>query len=388
MTETTKRGNRRASYRRKKNGRWAVRWRSPITGKQRCHTCPTAAAARLVRGEVEEALATGRDWSARQNTGGHVALLLARYVDNLEKSRHPSTIKRLESFADDFVAFLQQRERYSGDLPLELLTSEVADDYDRALFERGNAIRTRRGKIGLLRNAWTWGLSRPEFSGRLGMVVPVVDIPEPIDAIPQAPTWAQCDAAIRAMHRPGYREPFVYRVALACRFLGLRPTQAAHLRRHHFDLQARSLTITRDLPGTKTPQERRGRTIPYPATFHGILLGWLAASPDDYVIPGPPKRALQKQAARKAWERSEAPAKVWQGQPLKAFRKAFETELVAAGADYLAVERLVGHALTGAGRSYVASRAFWDRMVLAVSLIPIFPVPTPSVLRLSDTRAS
>ena len=391
------RGPRRASYGRKGNGRWSVRWRSPITGRQRQHSCPDAATARAVRREVEEALCRGEDWNPSRGSDGHVALLLASYIDDLERTRRATTITRLESFADDVVAFLQERDRRAGPVPLEVLTSEAVADYDRALLDRGNAVRTRRAKVGFLLSAWRWGRGREAFGARLG-AVPTIEMPEPIDGQPIAPTWAQCDDAIRMMGMratrhsddlvPAYREPFVCRVALACRLTGLRPLQAANLRRGtHVDSEARTLTITRDLPGTKTPSERRGRVVPIAPVARSTFLAWMARSDDDHVIPAPPSRAIDKARARLAWSRTEASPDVWQGQPLKAFRKAFETELVAAGADYLAVERLVGHALTGAGRSYVASRAFWDRMTKAVKLVPGFKQAGGEVLPLR-TRAT
>lgn len=379
------RGPRRASYSRKQNGRWCVRWRSPFTGSQRQHSCPDVATARRVCREVEDALCRGEDWSASRGKAGHVALLLAEYINDLERTRTPNTITRLESFAEDLVRWAKQRDRKRGPLPLELLTAELVTDYDRALLNRGNAVRTRRAKVGFILNAWRWGLGREAFGDRLGPV-PTIEMPDPVDAAPKAPTWALCDTAIDAMQRRRNQEPFVRRVAMACRFLGLRPVQAAHLRRDHIDTSARTLTITHDLPGTKTPQERRGRTVPYAPAFHSIALRWLAASDDHYLLPGSPARAFDQGAARRAWARAGVSPELWQGQPLKAFRKAFETELIAAGADYLAVERLVGHAIPGAGASYVDSRAFLEQTTAAVKLIPEFGKAGGTVVPLRRSR--
>lgn len=393
-----KRGNRRASYSRKPNGRWQVRWRSPLTGKQRCHSCPDAESARRIRRDVEDALCRGDDWRAGPASDVDIPKLIANYIDDLERTRSSNTIRRLESFGDDLASFLEIREGRRATLPPELLNAELVSGYDRWLMDKGNAIRTRRAKVGFLLNAWGWGRGREAFDGRLG-TVPTIEMPEPIDEQPVAPTWAQCDDAIRQMGLratrhgeelvPSYREPFVCRVATACRLTGLRPLQAASLLKgRHIDAEARTLTITRDLPGTKTPQERRGRVVPIAPVARPIFLAWMAEGADDFLIPAPPSRALAKARARLAWSRTPAARNLWEGQPLKAFRKTFQTELVAAGADYLAVERLVGHSIPGAGSSYVASRAFWDRMVAAVELIPARDGLTGTVLTLPRAAGS
>jgi integrase len=185
-----------------------------------------------------------------------------------------------------------------------LLTAELVSDYDRWLMDKGNAVRTRRAKVGFVLNAWRWGRGRDAFDGRLG-TVPTIEMPEPIDEQPVAPTWAQCDDAIRMMAMrltrhgdelvPAYREPFVARVAMACRLTGLRPLQAANLvQGRHIDREARTLTITRDLPGTKTPQEKRGRIVPLAPVARPIFLAWMAESATEHVIPAPPARALAK----------------------------------------------------------------------------------------------
>ena len=48
---------------------------------------------------------------------------------------------------------------------------------------------------------------------------------------------------------------------------------------------------------------------------------------------------------RRAWTRAGAPKERWKGQPTHAFRKVLETELMHAGADWEAIELLVGHKL-------------------------------------------
>jgi integrase len=216
---------------------------------------------------------------------------------------------------------------------------------------------------------WRWAHRRPEYQNALPIPPDKLDARPDPPPLPRAPTWAQADSAVLACE--GWLRTF----ATIARFTGARRGAILQLQWDHLDIEGASLMI----PSEITKAGRSGREIPISPHLVSYLQQldragpWLVAAPEKERIAarGDGRGAIDKYL-RRAWKRAGVPEDLWQGQPSHAFRKTIETELVAAGANYNAVELYVGHKVQGMGaRRYIElRRAYWKAMEEAVKLMP------------------
>ena len=141
------------------------------------------------------------------------------------------------------------------------------------------------------------------------------------------------------------------------RCTGLRNSQVMRLEWRDVDLEGRWLTIRGELG--KTRAERRGRVVPMPEH----LVDWLAGRGrrDGWLVaPHLRRRYAPPHEVERAWRHAGLPEHLFrgrhQGHQVHAFRRGYESALLASGAPYRAVEYLVGHAMPGAGMAYVDPR--------------------------------
>ena len=232
--------------------------------------------------------------------------------------------------------------------------------------------RTRKRYVGWLLGAWAWSLHEPQF--RAGVPSPVIALrhltlekPAP-RAVVVAPTWQEMDALIACSS--GWQQ----KLYILLRCTGLRVAQGMALRWTDFDLDRGVLKIRKNLAGSKSEAERRGRRIPYAPALEPYLRLWKAQTTEQWVIPtgrsGAEARTARSRDARRAWDRAIEKYGV-RADATKAhhiLRAGFQSGLKKLGADDEAVEQLVGHDLGVRGESYIDPTAL--PMIKATNLIP------------------
>ena len=239
--------------------------------------------------------------------------------------------------------------------------------------------RTRKRYVGWLLGAWAWSLHEPQF--REAVPSPVIALkhltlekPAPRATV-VAPTWQEMDALIACSS--GWQQ----KLYILLRCTGLRVAQGMALRWTDFDFDRGVLKIRKNLPGSKTEAERRGRRIPYAPALDPYLRLWKFQATEPWVIPtgrtGAQARTARSRDARRAWDRAIEKYGVRE-DATKAhhiLRAGFQSGLKKLGADDEAVEQLVGHDLGVRGESYIDPTAL--PMIEAANLIPdIDPAPT------------
>lgn len=183
---------------------------------------------------------------------------------------------------------------------------------------------------------WAWLIDQDEF-----LVPPLrrLDLPTASPMLdPIAPTWAEMDSAINACTTDWHRRLFVLG-----RCTGLRSGQCLAVEWRDVDLEAGTLRIRPELGKSKA--ERRGRTVPLAPVLLRELADW---HPREARIVPSPASGVDHETLRRVWERAGVRAAAWR-QPVHALRKGFKSGLVTLGADWHAVEYLIGHSLGVAG---------------------------------------
>ena len=179
---------------------------------------------------------------------------------------------------------------------------------------------------------------------------------------PSTPTWAEADACVE--HCIGWRR----NLAMVMRYTGLRVQQAMGLRWDDLDLDTATLRMRGELG--KSRQERAGRIIPVSPHLVAEVQGWGVR--EGWLVEAGGRATERRLACRShavggAWRRAGVREEAWKGRPQHAFRKAFVSGLIGAGASREAVEHLVGHSLGLAG-VYTDSDVLGLRA--AVALVP------------------
>lgn len=184
-----------------------------------------------------------------------------------------------------------------------------------------------------------------------------------------APTWTDVD---RLLDQVAHLE-WLRRLVWVLRCTGLRVTQALSLEWTDVDLDARTLRVRVG----KSNQEAAGRTVPLAPALVAEMAGWgrregricgdVGLSPAGHV------NAAAHHTVSRAWSRVQlAPgiAEAVDAQPFHCLRRAFVSELRAAGVDEEVRAALVGHTAGLTSDTYTTASALWPAMVDAVALVP------------------
>lgn len=332
-----------------KHGRkWAVRWHA-LDGRHRQRTCPSAAAARVLKLEVEAALALGRDWSPEVARG--VADLeeevLVRYVEQMSTRLRPRTLARYAENLDVFVRFLRVRHP-RGKLTPGMLTRPTLEDYYIWLQQAKNGLHgharqpdTARKIVEVAQLAWRWA----EQSERWPGMIPsprAIDMVRASPAPVLAPSWVEMDSCIHCLD--GWKR----RLAILLRYAGLRVGESMQLRWDDVSLDRATLVIDRSIDKSK-----RGRIIPISPHLVAEMAAW--GTRTGFVIPYDGVQARHISALAKyfnaAWTEAGVRPEAWEGNSTKAFRKGFKTGMLNLHATADAIDFLQGHKLGEGARS-------------------------------------
>lgn len=312
---------------------WRVRWRD-LGGQERSQQVRTRKAAEEIWRGIQDARDRCHDYRpprANSPAAQSSRLLVdaaADYLIALQRSRAASTVTVARYAIQHLIA----------------VAGEEADitALDRGLIERlFDAIEasqaTRSRYISAVRVFWEWAYDHDEWGELLDERrhrPRQIDLPRLLPSPTRAPTWAQCDAMIALLEEG----TIARRLAILCRYTGLRVGQAGRLEWRDFDIAASELVIRPELG--KTTQEKRGRVVPVSRHLVAELAGW---GQRNGIVCGGCHRS-STQTIPKWWARAGVDPALWRGRPHHALRKAFVSELHRRGADPSAVEYLVGHA--------------------------------------------
>lgn len=311
---------------------------------------------RVVSDDWPQGLAADAELIGMSHTHPHdPEQLLDLYLRELTAFRAPATVKQARVNLAPLVRFLQKRG-----LPPTALSRRLLLEYSS--FLQGSCVIARstvRKYVQAARRWWGW-LHEEQRDLGLSEIAPprMIELPPLTHTPVRAPTWAEMDAAI------GELRSSLRLLAIVLRSTGLRVSQGLRLEWRDLDLQRSELTVRGELG--KSAAERAGRTVP----LAPALVEVLAAQPQEgaHVIAVGGRRTIGTRRMVAAWRAAGVADELWRGQSWHAFRKGFETELIAAGAHPLAVEVLLGHRLQGQLANYTDTR----RMPLkeAVALVP------------------
>jgi integrase len=351
----------------KRGGRWAVRWHSP-DGRHRQRSCPTAAAAKALRLEIEAALALGRDWEPQVARG--VADLeedvFVRYVEQMSTLLRPRTLTRYAENLDVFLRFLRERHP-RGMLTASMLSRPVLEDYYVWLQQPKNGLHgnarqpdTARKLVEVTQLAWRWA----ERSERWPGLIPPPRTIEMVRASPApvlAPTWIEMDRCIACLD--GWKR----RLAVLLRYAGLRVGESMQLPWDDVSLDRAMITIDRAID-----KSARGRIIPMSPHLVAEMATWGTRS--GFVIPYDGVQVRHRAALAKyfnaAWAAAGVRPEVWERSSTRAFRKGFKSGMLKLKATADAVDFLQGHKLGEGARSRYIDP--WEalNLVETVRLVP------------------
>lgn len=356
----------------KRGRRYQVKWREH--GRQRSRTCPDHDTAKQLQREVERQLALHGRYRP-PTRAPTVEDAMSAYTDDRARVLAPGSLRNVEVALGHLLASLERSHRTP--LLSDLSRQAMRDLWSYLTGARGISPHTAAGHVRQAQRWWRW--ADAEYPDTCPRCAPI-DLPATRPALALvAPTWAQMDAAVeeayqvpRASGRAHSPQGTWYgRAFEVARATGLRAGQIRGLRWDDLDLDAGTLTVRGELG--KSRSESRGRVIPLAPVLVESMAGW--GRREGWLVPHPRQRrprSFDPSTCRAIWTRTGAPAEVYR-QPMHTFRKGFETRLLELGADYRAVEALVGHQLPGAGASYVQigpGAALWEPMVAAVDRVP------------------
>lgn len=250
----------------KRNGGWRVRWRDP-DGKPRSRQCPTKAAARRLKNEVEDAVALGRRWESRDaRPEQDLRLLLKDYAEECARVLKPNTAIRYARALDLFLRYLGPGPHAPSILTRKLLAEFHADLKHNGLHGRDRTDATRRKIVEVVQLTWAWLYDNDESGAEIPPPRKLRMKREPA-APTVAPTWAEMDACIGELS--GWQRD----LATILRFTGLRVQQAMSLTWDDLDLVSARLRVRGELG--KSRQEQRGRTVPASRHLVEHLSDWV-----------------------------------------------------------------------------------------------------------------
>lgn len=362
---------------------WRVRWRDP-DGSPHSRSCPTAAAARELKRQVEEASSLGRAWGpevARRDP--ELGELINAWLADLKRiDRAQRTILRAWHAAKAFIEWCGL-ERIAA--TLGALSFRTLERYDASLAARSLSIASRQTSMWTLGSAWKWGWSHPDWQPLLGMPqVPRMPARKPVLA--RAGTIHDLDQLVHECRRHANkyrRAEYLYRAAVLMRATGWRVTQALTIDwERDIDLDAMTIACFEG----KSRQEKAGRIVPMAPWLKPILIAW---GPSTGPVVGCTRNASAAATImKKRWMATDVDPRVYAGRPDHAFRIALISHFASVGAPYEAGEYYVGHALKGMRPNYV------DPIMLPLKQIadlipPIGPcVPTVSAVAAEEVKAA
>lgn len=371
---------------RKRGPKWEVRWRDP-DGCERSRSCPSAAAAKALRRDVEDSVAQGRRWEPRDaRARARLRDVAGEYLTTCARRLRTRTLVRYGQMLEAFVGWAE-RDRGRAGVHLDELSQSLVERFFDALlhepFGRHGGVRsveTAKKHVEVVQLFWRWAEGRDAYADQVprfrGMEMPPTQPRDP----PTAPTWGEMDRAIGAA-RGWYRS-----LLLLMRCTGLRVGQAMRLRWRDVDLEREVLTIRGELG--KSDLEARGRRVPLaPALVAELRAPGLVEWGDDWLVPvdRAPREARSRDIVR-IWRRAGVREAAWKGAPDHAFRRGFISGLRGLGANGDAVEYLVGHVLPGMLAPYVDAEIGLP-LKDAVGRVPPIVASAPAVApRLTPTR--
>jgi integrase len=349
-----------ASTERKRNGKYAIRWRDP-TGRQRQHTVETKAAARVIEREAQRAEDEGVYYDPKR--GRDTPLLetgIRAYLTDMVREMRRSTLEQRELSLSLFQAWVETRERTSR-VFLDVLDRDTHSSWwSHNRVERGTAVSTANDRARHLQALHVWLDEHPDYQDWIArptkLRLPNVDrTPTP------APTWEQMDAAVLIGLNSG--AAWYGRLFMVARCTGLRRGQIMQLQWEDVDIDARRLLVRGELG--KSKQERRGRVVPLAPVLVDQMAGW-GRREGVLIVTRGKKREPHHGMLGRLWERTGYRP----SQPAHAFRRGFISELARAGVRSEVRKFLVGHARGTHGDVYTDPTALWPELVKAVALVP------------------
>lgn len=293
--------------------------------------------------------------------------LVDLYLQDLGTHLAPSTVKQNRSDLGAWLAFVERRGVGPG-----ALTKRILLEYLSHLQLPGALGRaTVRRYVQTAHRYWAW-LHEEQRDLGLTAIEParMVKLP-PLTTTPaRAPSWDEMDAAIAAL---GDRLDGAARLlAIVLRCTGLRVSQGMRLEWRDLDFAKGTLTVRGELG--KSAAERAGRKVP----LAPVLVDELehVERRCDFVVSLPRRphgggmerksRTITTRQSARAWAAAGVAEDLWRRQGWHAFRKGFETGLIALGAPPHFVEVLLGHQLQGQLKNYVDPRALPLEQVVAL----------------------
>jgi len=327
-----------ASWRRKPNGKYQVRWRDP-DGRSRAkdvETRKTCLELVKVVGRCEE---LGERYEPRGVRAEPAVEEVAQsWLRAIGSENEATTVKQHGHRLHLFVRWLRSKHP-RGPLRLELLSVQVLKDFHAELdgFEgKARELTTRNKYARTVHQLWAWAGDQDElepYTPRLK----TLKLRAPPAPRTRALPWADIDRVIEQAHGRHRK------LLVVLRYTGLRVDQALNLEWPDFDLERGTMYVRPELG--KTRAEKVGRLVPISPHLVAELAGW--GKREGFVLPVGEKQTREGRG-RDLWrffERAEIDPMYWRRRPHHAFRLAFETNLKAARVDPEAVEFYVGHDL-------------------------------------------
>ncbi len=354
-------------------GKYRVFWRDP-DGRQHGRVFSSKREAERFRAEVAVRVSRGLPGLPARTDPLPAEEAVAAYLDFIATHRAPGSERTYESTLNQFVAWWS----HSGSRTTQMT------DLDLTTLEGWYAAMTRSGKVGQRTRVgyvrrvskwWEW-TARRNPSRCAPWVSP--DLPRKVVAPkPVAPSWPEMDACVQAArdgaaHRRSTRDPgWVERIAMVLRFTGLRIEQASLLEWDDFDLDAGILHVRGETEKTK-----KERTVPISPHLIQFLAGLGRREGPLFHRAGVPEAKWINRCWRAAKVRPAIHG--WH-----AFRRGFETGLLAGGVDLVRVRALVGHS-SGVDDSYIDAAGLDLRA--AVMKIPAVGASPAHAVSLDDYR--
>jgi integrase len=314
-----------ASTHKRKDGAIVIRWRCPVTGRNRQFTPDDQRknwVAELKR-SIERSCDEGVVWvppSERTGEPPDLEDMIADVVRDRRRKLKPRSIDILVMVFGQFTDSIRWKRGLSDEAPLApsmMSRQALADFYDHQIQVRGNRPRTVVYRIAQVTELWRRLHEHDVHGPHVPRPRRLEDLPAAVFPKMPAPTWEEMDAAIA--HAWGWYGPLL----MVQRFTGLRLGQVMKLQREDFDLQKGTLRIRGELG--KSRSESRGRTVPISPHLVAELEGWGVGTGPLLVVnqpgakSGPQARGkgwtwrASDKALRHCWERAGVRPEVWKG---------------------------------------------------------------------------